>query len=664
MNIPGPSPAVQAVPSRVPRRRDRRRAHPLHGRFPLPVRHDPLLCRGLAGELNERHAGRRTDRLLLDRERRAATLGFRDGPGLLFLLHPETGQLLETPGSVGETRLNLRGLRLTRAGAPLDERLLVLELPPDGEEGTPHRLVLELMTNQWNLLLLRRGGTANGEETGAWRIRAALWRREAGDRVLRGGHPYRPPRGDRRWREDAPSVEAWRDLLGDVPPDERRGTALREVAWLSSVNVDWVLGAAAGTGEEDPGAAGDSPEGAAGSPEGAAGSPEATADAERPDGTPGTAGSPAGEPTGGDGPDPLEAARRRYVSLREAEREAWLLDRGPGLQPYVHPLGREDASRAPSLLAGMAASLRREEGWRQLAGLAAEHEEEPEPPELTELREALEGREARLRRRVEALERELEEGEDPEDLRETANLILARLGEVPRGESSAELEDFDGGRRTVELDPTLSPSENADRYYERAKKRERAREKIPAEIRRARRERERVEEARRGLGDRTGAPGEEEADRLWELAGGRPEERGPSPEEEQRLPYRVLETSGGLEVRVGKGAKSNEELTFHHSHTEDVWMHARQVPGAHVILRWGHREGNPPKRDLLEAAVAAAVHSDARHSGTVAVDWTRRKYVRSPRKSPPGLVVPRNIQTVFVEPDEAVVRTMRRRVRG
>lgn len=536
---------------------------------------------------------------------------------------------------MGDTRLELRGLRLTRVAAPTDERLLVLELPPDGDEGTPHRIVLELMTNQWNLLLLRRGGSEAGDGTPAWRIRAALWRREAGVRVLRGGRPYRPPEGERRWREEVPPPEAWQELLGPVPPGERRGAALREVAWLSSVNVGWVLGAAASAGEDR----GEGP------------------DAPPPNGRPG------GDPDGSSDPDRLEAARRRYAALREAEPEGWLLDRETGLQPYVHRLGREDARRVPSLLAGMAASLEREEGWRRLAGLPAGEEEAPEPPEIAELREALEARESRLRRRVEALERELEEGEDPAALRETANLILARLDAVPRGESSVELEGFEGDRRTVELDPTLSPSENADRYYEKARKRERAEEKIPTEIRRAREERERVEEARHELGEREEPPDGEEADRLWELAGGRPGEGGPSPEEEDRLPYRVLETSGGLEVRVGKGAKSNEELTFHHSHTEDVWMHARQVPGAHVIVRWGHREGNPPRRDLLEAAVAAAVHSDARHSGTVAVDWTRRKYVRSPRKSAPGLVVPRNIETVFVEPDEAVVEKMRRRVR-
>ena len=60
----------------------------------------------------------------------------------------------------------------------------------------------------------------------------------------------------------------------------------------------------------------------------------------------------------------------------------------------------------------------------------------------------------------------------------------------------------------------------------------------------------------------------------------------------------------------------------------------------------------------MEAAIAAAVNSEARHSKTVAVDWTRRKYVRKPRKAPPGIVLPDRVKTLFVEPDESVLRRL------
>ena len=92
---------------------------------------------------------------------------------------------------------------------------------------------------------------------------------------------------------------------------------------------------------------------------------------------------------------------------------------------------------------------------------------------------------------------------------------------------------------------------------------------------------------------------------------------------------------------------------------DDVWLHARSVPGSHVILRWPDGDAAPPARDLEEAATLAALYSKARTSGTVAVDWTRRKHVRKPRGAPPGSVTLQRAKTVFVEPDEAVEERMR-----
>ncbi len=129
--------------------------------------------------------------------------------------------------------------------------------------------------------------------------------------------------------------------------------------------------------------------------------------------------------------------------------------------------------------------------------------------------------------------------------------------------------------------------------------------------------------------------------------------------EEQSLPYRRYRSSGGFEIRVGRSSRGNDTLTFRHSAPDDIWLHARQAAGAHVILRWEKRDQNPPLVDLTEAAVLAALHSEARHSGLVAVDWTRRKHVRKPRKAAPGAVVPERVSTLFVEPDAAITDRLR-----
>ena len=86
---------------------------------------------------------------------------------------------------------------------------------------------------------------------------------------------------------------------------------------------------------------------------------------------------------------------------------------------------------------------------------------------------------------------------------------------------------------------------------------------------------------------------------------------------------------------------------------------ALAAKGAHVVLVWGRRDQNPAESDLRDAAGLAALHSRARTSATVPVDWTRRKYVRKPRKSPPGQVLVERAKTVFVEPDAALEERLR-----
>ena len=108
---------------------------------------------------------------------------------------------------------------------------------------------------------------------------------------------------------------------------------------------------------------------------------------------------------------------------------------------------------------------------------------------------------------------------------------------------------------------------------------------------------------------------------------------------------------------MGRGARGNDDLTFRHSSPGDVWLHAREAAGAHVVLRWTG-PGNPPARDLEEAAILAALHSKGRTSGSVPVDWTFRRHVRKPRKAPPGRVVPERVRTLCVEPDPEVAERL------
>jgi hypothetical protein len=577
----------------------------------MSVRYDPLLVRALAAEITAGWGGAQVRTLVMDRSRRAASLKFPDRPDLVALLHPEFGYLLagapegaDVGGQEGgdARTVQFRRLILGEVMTPADERLLELSLVDSGGRER-QRIVLELHTNQWNLLLLEPLASAPGE----YRISRTLWKRELRDRTLAAGKIYRRPGGARRGAEAPALLDEWLGALGNIPAEDRRRTALETFAFVSALNVDYVLGSAA---SEEVGAA-----------------------------------------------DQLQRAHQRYRELRAAAG-AWLLERRWGLQPYVASLNETASRKHGSLLEAMAeAAHAAGVSLRQLGQESDGSGSEP-TGEAVELHKALVARRKRLTRRRGSLEREIAELGDPEDLRAIGSLLLTRIREVPRGMALVELADFDGTPKEVELDPALDAASNANAYFEEAARRERALRRVPAEIASVDRALARIESALETLA--SASP----TDEMWAVVGGKPEQRREGQPGPERLPYLKLRSSGGLEIRVGRSARTNDDLTFRHSAPDDIWMHARQVQGAHVILRWGDRETNPPKRDLQEAAVVAAVHSGGRHSGTVAVDWTRRKYVRKPRKSPPGTVVPDRVKTLFVEPSESLVKRLRSRAEG
>jgi predicted ribosome quality control (RQC) complex YloA/Tae2 family protein len=333
----------------------------------------------------------------------------------------------------------------------------------------------------------------------------------------------------------------------------------------------------------------------------------------------------------GDGTAPLGDAWERY--RRIAAR--------PDADPQVLELGRPTAYPLPlpGVPAEPATSLL--DALGEVAGGAGVAVLAPE------VRAALGDRVERTRARAERMRDEAEAAPGKAGaLRRRADLLMAQLHRVRKGDRAATLDDFEGGTLTIELDPTLTPADNARSLYDRARKRERAADRLPARIQATLTELHRLEALLQAMDEGSADP----AEVAQTIAAVRPRE-GPGGHEGTRLPYRRFLSSGGLEIRVGRAGRANDDLTFRHASPDDIWLHARDAAGAHVILRWGDRDRNPPRDDLVEAAVLAALHSRARTSGTVPVDWTRRKHVRKPRKAPAGAVIPDRVATLFVEPD-------------
>ncbi len=241
----------------------------------------------------------------------------------------------------------------------------------------------------------------------------------------------------------------------------------------------------------------------------------------------------------------------------------------------------------------------------------------------------------------------LTEAEQAHTLKERGELLLTYGSQVPAGAQQVTLPGYDGGPITIPLDPTLSAVENAQRLFKRYGKLRAARSMLTQRLHDAEMERSYLEAVRVHLEQATSP------DDFFDLRRELTEQRylrarrRPTRPSSAARPRRFPLAEGGT-ILVGRSNLENDYLTFRVAAPEDLWFHARGVPGAHVILRLDTQSSG--ERAIEEAAAAAAYFSQARSSGSVAVDYTQRRHVRKPRGAKPGIVVYERERTLHVSP--------------
>jgi hypothetical protein len=235
-------------------------------------------------------------------------------------------------------------------------------------------------------------------------------------------------------------------------------------------------------------------------------------------------------------------------------------------------------------------------------------------------------------------------------LRRHAEALLASPEPVAPGASQVERADpYDPSvRLVISLDPRLAAAANADRLFDKARRTERGLRQIEARLAETR---ARLAAGRANEGVLLGARD------LAEIEAPAPPRGGGAAAEKGAAGPRHYLTSRGLSLLAGRGARENHQLTFAMARPEDLWLHARDVPGAHVILRDG--EGRAGAEDLREAAEVAAFFSEARSQPQVDVHVTRRKHVR-PAPGAPGRVRVGHSETLRVTPRDPEGRLRRR----
>ncbi len=263
----------------------------------------------------------------------------------------------------------------------------------------------------------------------------------------------------------------------------------------------------------------------------------------------------------------------------------------------------------------------------------------------------------RLERLAGKLEEELGETERAEEFQRYGDLILAHPA-ARVVESFIPVTDlYDPGARELRVpaDPSLSPRENAERHYARARKLRRGAETIRGRLAAARSRAGQAADWRRSLDSaRTAADLlglEELLVRERVLPGPKiPLARRPRIAPEGDAGIRKFRTADGFVILVGRTASDNDRLTFQMASPHDFWLHAADRSGAHVVVRNPGRLKELPRPALLAAAQIAAHFSRAKGKGKVEVHVTLKKHVRKGRGLPPGMVTLRNHRTLEVEP--------------
>ena len=270
-------------------------------------------------------------------------------------------------------------------------------------------------------------------------------------------------------------------------------------------------------------------------------------------------------------------------------------------------------------------------------------------PQHEQLQKLVTAEAAKLSRKLNALQEDLLHAEDAEGQRMLADTIMANLYQLHKGQSSAELVNiYDGNTVTIKLNPILSPSDNAQAYYKKYNKYKRAQSELRQQI-------EATESMLTYLASLDASlltattKNEIEEIRQEMVTAGLIREIGKKKktalQKSQPLHLKLRE---GVDLYIGKNNKQNDYVTFTVGGPRDLWLHTKDIPGSHVIMK----STSPTAEDIALAVELAAYFSKARSGSNVPVDCVERRYVKKPAGAKPGFVIFTNQRTYYATPNE------------
>ena len=241
-------------------------------------------------------------------------------------------------------------------------------------------------------------------------------------------------------------------------------------------------------------------------------------------------------------------------------------------------------------------------------------------------------------------------------------LLTANIYAVPQGVTTFKTIDYyEESMPEIEIaiDPAKTPAENAQKYFAKYNKAKRTLAALKIQEKQNNEELAYLESVLNALEN-----AKEDADLSeirTELAESgfirRQAQKKGQPKPKRAKPLRYI-SSDGYEILVGKSNLQNDELTLRTAEPTDLWMHTKDIPGSHVIIRT-NGQSELPEATMEEAANLAAFYSKAKNSSMVPVDYTQRKNIKKPNGAKPGMVIYLTNKTIYITPDEARIQQMK-----
>uniref|UniRef100_UPI0013E3FF27 Rqc2 family fibronectin-binding protein n=1 Tax=Paenibacillus kobensis TaxID=59841 RepID=UPI0013E3FF27 len=261
--------------------------------------------------------------------------------------------------------------------------------------------------------------------------------------------------------------------------------------------------------------------------------------------------------------------------------------------------------------------------------------------------------------KLEKLNDTIEEARGADQYRILGELLTAYMHAIGKGDTAIEVINYydeDQQPITITLDPLLTPSENAQRYFRKYNKQKNSLLAVEEQIGLTVQETAYLEQILQQLQTAALQDLQEIRDELIEqqYLRDRGNKRGGKKKKPTKPSLLCYTSSEGIPIYVGKNNTQNEYLTNRLAASSDTWLHTKDIPGSHVVIR-SEQFGDAT---LQEAAMLAAYYSQARESSQVPVDTTLIRHVRKPNGAKPGFVIYDKQKTLYITPDDQRIRSL------